>query len=452
MVLRVVERIVKTGTDSINWSEALNLIDEINNSQNNCPMIFESIHQIGVHGNRQEKINCIQFVDALFKNGNQKVIEKLEKSDSILALSDDDFTNDPFIHKILCQSSDSWLDRANEQKVLDKNFLEWQKKLFSFKFSYILTRKTALKFSQDLSMIHKLLDIFSEALISAENSNDALVQEILPNVFEADQRLKEFRATLDDPDSKNLVKYFLDYTGYTIQAYKDFEKCGKFDKDALIQFAALKVPQPGQKYHLTIVQKTPEMIEKQQNINTFFDDLLDFEVPTTQTNTQSFGQQQPNSPPVFHPLMAQQQNVNISNTLSQPVGSINPLPIQTQQHSPYQQQYPVFAPNQLPPNTQNIQLQQNYGYYHDNNPTIIQQSQFQNFPGNSTVQAQNPTFYQSSDQTSLNQQCSHMNQAINKPKNVNMDEFEFADDDNENTGISNEVFASFLNNITPKIK
>jgi hypothetical protein len=246
---RVVRDIVSTRADSINYMKALSLLDVLQQRRGAAPFAFDAIRDEAVRGSRQIRFHCFHLVDCLFKNGNRELLIALQSSPSILVLGQDPVIADPYLHHELCNLVNEWGGIIDAARALTQTFAEWRTRLFSFRFRYVMTQDIADKFSADFSMVFELLSMFNQALVTAFvdeiGPEDEEVQEILPNINEAHQRLKELRLTMPDPYVRTVIDYLIDYCCLCKSSYADLSTKGELSIDALAEMAGRGIPQPG---------------------------------------------------------------------------------------------------------------------------------------------------------------------------------------------------------------
>lgn len=335
---RYVSNIINTKHESIDWSKALELIDFMNKHRSKDGLIFDTIKEIAFRGDRRIKINCITLIDSFFKNGNPALLQAIQQSQSALAIGSAPVVNDPFVHRELCKFSDQWANICRKANVLSPNFVDWQRRLFSFRYRYIMTPETAQKFSQDFSSAVELLTMFNQCIVNALIDNlgpdDEMLQEILPNVNEVHQRVLELKPTMPDPYVLRIIDYIDEYCQICKQAYRDYAQAGTFDIDSLANIAGRGIPQPGDvpQQHIPAPIPTPAPapmpVPQRPAPAPVVDDLLDLGNPTPP----------PANQPVYQPAYPAQPMYNPppQNNIIPPQQSYNP-----QQQPIYPQQPPV---------------------------------------------------------------------------------------------------------------
>ena len=241
-----VREAVRTRSDTIDWQKTLQLVEAVNRHPDYAWPAADTIKQIAFEGKRQDRLNCISFLDALFKNGRSEVLNVLQQSPAIAALADDVVVSDPYVHRVLCSNVDQWVAACQRNHCLKQNFVEWQRRLFSFRYRYVMTQAAADKFSRDFSSALELLHMCNQAITTAKMENlgpgDEMLQEMLPNVNEVHHRLLELQPTMPDPYVRKIIDYLIGYCELCKQCYSVFSQTGDVDTDALAEMAARGIP------------------------------------------------------------------------------------------------------------------------------------------------------------------------------------------------------------------
>jgi hypothetical protein len=245
-----VRHVVATRSGNINWSRAMVLIDELNNKKDRRNAVFEAINEIANYGSRLEKYNCVSLVDALFKNGNNDLILALQNSSALQGLSCDAMVHDPYVHQALCRAANEWIETCERSRILTSHFADWRTRVTSFRYKYCMNQEVADKFSADFSTTLELLSVFNQAIATAfidrTGADNEILQEILPNVHEVHERLKELDETMPDPYVREIIRYLMDYCELCKSSYSTFSQIGELDIEALEEMAARGIPQQQQ--------------------------------------------------------------------------------------------------------------------------------------------------------------------------------------------------------------
>ncbi|KAH0788278.1 hypothetical protein GPJ56_007752 [Histomonas meleagridis] len=237
-ILNIVHQTINGNRDEIDFAAGFMLVDHLNQANNQQDFsIFQEIIKIAREGNRQKKINCIALIDMLFKNGNRNLIQILQTPNAIFGLSDEQIVNDPEVHTLLCRDVQSWVDICKQQGGVRPEFIDWQTRLYSFKYTYVMTQEIANKFGQDFAISFELLNAFTDSIISASHQdlgpNFHTIQEILPNVNEIHQRLKELKPSMKDEYAREVIDFLIEYCLLCKQSYNDYRQIGEFDESLL---------------------------------------------------------------------------------------------------------------------------------------------------------------------------------------------------------------------------
>ena len=95
--------------------------------------------------------------------------------------------------------------------ILQKEFLEWVNRIKEYKIKYVMTQKSAQKFKEDFMVSYNLLEIFSDEMsVALDKGVDECIDtlnEMLPNVNEVHQRLKNLEMTMDDKHVLKIIDY-----------------------------------------------------------------------------------------------------------------------------------------------------------------------------------------------------------------------------------------------------
>ena len=390
-----VRHIINTRSDSIDWSKAMNLIDVLNRSRTYDREIFGAIHQLSVDGDRRIKLNAISFIDALFKNGNSGLLTELQRSRSILGIADSKVISDPYVHRVLCSAAEGWTSACQMKRCLENQFLDWQRQLFSFKYKYVMTPKMQKKFSEDFSTAFELLIMFSQALIQALHDGtgtDDMLTEMVTNVIEVLNRLRELETTMNDKYVLSIIHYLEDFCEICKQSFSSLSTNGMFEVDILTDIAKRGIPKPDEVDSRQQMQPPPGPVPFQMNPGAppsnipfqpppipqsqqpapppqpqFVDDLLDLSfAPTTpaqnQPPTMNQTMQMGGQPPMYNNFNQQappnfSQPIPNNNFQPPPVPSYNtPMQQTQQQFNPFQQ--PMYPP----PQQNNQQPKQNNAF------------------------------------------------------------------------------------------
>lgn len=238
--------IIQTESDSINWDMAMHLIDILLRDRTYDRPIFQAIHDLAISGDRKIRLNAISFIDALFKNGNQELLTALQCSPSILGIAEDPIISDPYIHRKLCSYTESWVSVCKGKHCLMVPFLEWQRRLFSFKYNYLMTPEMIAKFSNDFSLSFELLSLFSQHLIAAKSRkispDDEILVEMITNISEVHNRLNELKETMHDKYAISIINYLVDFCDICQQCYQSYSSVGDFDVDLLQEMLLRNFP------------------------------------------------------------------------------------------------------------------------------------------------------------------------------------------------------------------
>lgn len=471
---KAVKQVIHSGSDQINWSKAMTLIDILNKSRNHDQEIFDAIHQCAISSDRRDKLNAISFIDALFKNGKKNLLTALQSSSSILGISDEPVVSDPFVHRVLCTAAESWTSACQDSRCLTQPFLDWQRRLFSFKYRYVMTPKMQQKFSSDFSTAFELLSMFSQALITAKTqgipADDETLIEMVTNVNEVNQRLTDLEDTMIDKYVLSIIHYLEDYCDICKQCYSLYSKDGQFDIELLQDISKRGIPTPNspdshnnqpqrqqfqqqQFPQQQCQQQQPPQAQPPQQQQTIVDDLISLgNVPVNPQQQQQQQNQQPiYQPPPQNYQQQQFQSPQYSNPNQQfqnPQYSNQPQPFQNQQQfqNPNQHQQQFQNQNQtpaFPPPFQNTQQQQQLKqqqqlHQQQNQYQQPQQNPFPQYPQQQPQQQQyNPFVNQQQQQQQQQRPGAH--------------DFEFAPDV-QNGGVSDKQFMDFLDNIQPQNK
>jgi hypothetical protein len=142
-----------------------------------------------------------------------------------------------------------------------------------------MNEQMVAKFRADFSAAHELLSMFNQAIVDALvgdlGSEGEMLQEILPNVNEIHQRLRELKPTMPDPYVVRIIAYLEEYCELCKTSYANFVRDNTFDIDALAEMAGRRIPQPEQ----TAAAEIPELAERPQPASV---DLLDLGGPPQQ--------------------------------------------------------------------------------------------------------------------------------------------------------------------------
>jgi len=175
------------------------LVEILNKQSRPEEYIFQTIFDTANNGSRQDKLNTISLIDSFFKNGKNNLILALQDR-VVKRFLDPLFSNEPIVHRLLCKHADEWVKLCKNQKLLTKTFCDWRDALFSFKLTYVMDQDSADKFSHDFAEAYELLQMFNRAIVEAYQKNigphENILEEILPNVNEVHQRLKELKPTI----------------------------------------------------------------------------------------------------------------------------------------------------------------------------------------------------------------------------------------------------------------
>ena len=244
-----IRQIICTGKDEIDWSRTFDVIDILNKSPKYDNDIFQTIANTASSGDKLTRMNCVRLVDSFFKNCNQGVISRLISNPIVLSLSDDFFTRDPRLHKMLCGLSAEWMKIAMNNHVLTQQFTNWQKDLCNYRYEYVMTDKIAKKFTTELTACLELLQMFNQAMQQAMQNhappNDPLLNEILPNIHEIHVRIKELKPTINDKYVLDVLSYIEEYCQACKIAFSDFTQVGECDLEGLQRLAAKGIPKRG---------------------------------------------------------------------------------------------------------------------------------------------------------------------------------------------------------------
>ena len=147
--------------------------------------------------------------DLFFKNVNSGIVFK-QIQESMVKI-DEKNINDFEIHKLICDSSDGWIEILKGNGILQKEFLEWVNRIKEYKIKYVMTQKSAQKFKEDFMVSYNLLEIFSDEMsVALDKGVDECIDtlnEMLPNVNEVHQRLKNLEMTMDDKHVLKIIDY-----------------------------------------------------------------------------------------------------------------------------------------------------------------------------------------------------------------------------------------------------
>jgi hypothetical protein len=109
----------------------------------------------------------------------------------------------------------------------------------------------AKKFTKELTACLELLMMFNQAMNRAmENhasSADPLLNEILPNINEIHQRVKDLKVTINDEYVLNVISYIEEYCEACKIAFSDFSQVGECDLEGLNKLAARGIPKREEK-------------------------------------------------------------------------------------------------------------------------------------------------------------------------------------------------------------
>jgi hypothetical protein len=279
---RMVAECIQTGTDTIDYTKALTLIEHLQPRKDMYRFVFDTIRDLAYSGSRQDKLNTLALVDFFFKNGLKEFISELQNSPSIHALSGEPVVRDPYVHGVLCELSASWIPVCQSAHCLGPVFIEWQRGLTSFRYRYVLNQAMADKFSADFSATLQLLVVFNEAIVTAFVENlgpdDEMLQQIYPNVNEVHMRLKELKPTIPDPYVTRIIGYLEEYCELCKAQYTSFAKAGILDIDALAEMAGRGIPEQTPVQSQRAVAKPPPAQARPKQ-GAVVDDLLDFRPP-----------------------------------------------------------------------------------------------------------------------------------------------------------------------------
>ncbi|OHT02586.1 hypothetical protein TRFO_06985 [Tritrichomonas foetus] len=233
--------IINTDNDSIDWARAMVMIDFLQKRRNHDSAIFKAIGSYMKNGNRQLKLNSLIFIDTLFINGSPSLLTAIQKSASVLGISEKNSPDDPLLHSRMCRMSKKWIEVCKKNRCLKNSFKEWGKKIQSFHFEYVIDRKTAKKISKDLILTYQFLNMFSQTMIAAKfqncGSNDPMILEMLPSVLEAKARLTELKKTINDKHCISNIKFLENYCDICYQSYINYQKNQNFNEELLIEMA-----------------------------------------------------------------------------------------------------------------------------------------------------------------------------------------------------------------------
>jgi hypothetical protein len=234
--------------DTIDYTIALSLLEDLQTRKDIRHFIFDTLSQIALTSDRQLRLNCISFIDFLIKNANKEFLTQLQQSPALLSLGDDAVVRDPYIHWLLCKVSEEWATALTAARVIQPQFTEWRRRLCSFRYRFVMNEAMISKFSADFSAAHELLSMFNQeivtALVDGLGPDDEMLLEVLPNVNEIHRRLVELKQTMPDPYVIRIIAYLEEYCELCKLSYASFAREGVFDIDALAEMAGRGIPQP----------------------------------------------------------------------------------------------------------------------------------------------------------------------------------------------------------------
>lgn len=276
----ITNQAINTGTDSVDYDKAFQVLSRANGNPDCRQFIYEVIETFVFRGARREKINGITFIDFLFKNASKSFLSDLMKSHSILNLKDDESMRDPYCHHLIMQLAPEWAQAASKANVLTREFLSWVEEITSYEYKFKLTPAAGQKFKRDFAISLQLLNVFAQNLLSdleTHNFDNETISEIFPNVIEIENRLKELKPTMPDEGVVALIDYILDFCEISKQCYRDFTTTMVFNKKKLQNIVA-RIPHWALNPEAT---QPPAQIQPKPVV----DDLLDFSNIPVQQNS-----------------------------------------------------------------------------------------------------------------------------------------------------------------------
>ena len=250
-ITSLIEHSLCTGTDSINWEKAFTVFETLDRTEANDKLIMETIGKTALDGNLQIRINSLQMIDGILKNCKGAVIKRLITHPVILGFANDIFTKDPAFHRALCGFSKEWVGIAEKNKCCSKQFLDWQKQICSYRYNYVMTPEVARKFIREFTACYELLQMFAQCLTAAvqgNQQNDAMLNEILPNIHEMHLRLKDLKPTIADKHTREIISYLIDFAQSCKTAYHDYTTIGSCDVEYLNTLIQKGIPKNGHKH------------------------------------------------------------------------------------------------------------------------------------------------------------------------------------------------------------
>jgi hypothetical protein len=264
-VTACIRELLLTDSDTFDEAKARMVLTLLQQRKKLMSPAFELMRSAALRGGRKSLFQCLRLIDFLFHNGNRDLLAALQASPSVLALGKDPVIGDPLFHHTLCQHAWSWQQCLDAARVLTPRFDEWRAHLFAFRFRYILTQKVADKFCADFATAFELLSIFSEAIVAAslEGGSRDEVGEILPNVAEVHQRLRELRPWMVEPYLVSVIDYLLADCELCRAGYTRLASGEQVDIEALAEIAGRGIPQPPNRLLPAPVQ-SPYAVQPQQ--------------------------------------------------------------------------------------------------------------------------------------------------------------------------------------------
>ncbi|KAH0792601.1 hypothetical protein GPJ56_003435 [Histomonas meleagridis] len=188
----------------------------------------------------------IQLIDLLFQEGSAELVIALQNPNTIYRMGEEEICGDPVVHRALCNSISNWNRNIKKHGTVHPGFIEWQQKVTSAKYKFIMTQGIANKFSHEFGLTYELIRSFAAGLLitSANRLHPDGILQIYNNVKEAHKRLEELKPTISDRYALQIIKYLINYSLVCERAYDKVRNREKFNEEELVSIGDRGIPKP----------------------------------------------------------------------------------------------------------------------------------------------------------------------------------------------------------------
>lgn len=225
---KLIKKAITGQPGSPDWAAILDIIGKLETAPSAINLLLESLAMRLKKDVLGVKLNVLVLIDALFKNGKQPMLSRMQCQFLYRTLSDPIVSEEPQLQNFIHANSPEWIKSCMNNNCLDSEFADWQKQKGSQRFVQGLSSQIKKKFIAQLQFAIKATIIYSQFLISAfldkTNPDTPLLKEMSLNVKEINSRTQDLKDQLIDREVKQFCTTVFNFSRLAIQFYENLKK------------------------------------------------------------------------------------------------------------------------------------------------------------------------------------------------------------------------------------